>query len=72
MNAGKEEKSYVTDAITLDILQAIAENLMISTMEIEEMYLHVNYAKILDIQQSHSGWIEEFSIEIKILEGKIK
>ena len=54
MKAGKEDKSYVTDAITLDTLQGIAEHLMISAMEIEEMYLHVSYATILDIQQSHA------------------
>ena len=32
------------------------------------MYLHVNYATILDIQQSHAEWTKEFSTGIKTLE----
>ena len=68
MKAKREDKSYVIDAITLDTLQGIVEHLMISAMEIEEMYLHVIYAKILDIQQSLAGWTEGFSIGIKTLE----
>ena len=41
---------------------------MINAMEIEEMYLHVSYATILDIQQSLVGWTKGFSIGIKTLE----
>ena len=66
MKAGKEGKSYVTDAIILDTLQEIAEHLMISTMEeIEGMYLHVSYATILDTQQSLVEWTEEFLTGIR-------
>ena len=67
MKAGKEDKSYVIDAITLDTLQEIAKHLMISAMEeIEEMYLHVNYATTLDTQQSLVEWIEGISTRIRI------
>ena len=49
MKVGKEDKSYVTNVITLDTLWEIVEHLMISAMEeIEEMYLHVSYAIVLD------------------------
>ena len=69
MKVGKEVKSYVIDAIILDTLQEIAWHLMISAMEeIEGMYLHVNYATILDTQKSLAEWTEEFLIGIKILE----
>ena len=49
MKSEKEDKLYVTDATTLDILQEIVEHLMISAMEeIEGMYLYVSYATTLD------------------------
>ena len=68
MKVGKEDKSYVTDVITLETLQQIIEHLMISAMVIEEMYLHVSYATILDTQQSLAEWTKEFLIGIKTLE----
>ena len=69
MKVGKEDKSYVIDTITLDTLQGIVEHLMINAMEeIEGIYLHVSYAKILDIQKSLAKCIEEFLTKIKTLE----
>ena len=68
MKVEKEGKLYVIDATTLDILQGIAEHLMISAMEeIEEMYLHASYTITLDTYQ-----IEETPIEIKIIEETIE
>ena len=73
MKVGKEGKLYVTNAITLDILQEIVEHLMISAIEeIERMYLYVSYATTLDTQKSFVEWIEGISIGTRILEEIIE
>ena len=73
MKVEKKGKLYVIDVTTLDILQGITKNLMISAMEeIEGIYLYVSYATILDSQKSFVEWTEGISIGIKILEETIE